>query len=323
MRFAVSMVMMAALAGCASVEDPFLTGSVSQGGALAPALTEEVPVSRAVAGLTPVVGAPRSVRQTAPGGETTIRQEIVYANATGLAGENVLIVEGGVATDGRYRNPPAENRVKGEMGRLIPGVPMRISPVTGENAHGVYSYATGPYGKGACLYGWQATARDGYPAQIRLRFCDERISEERIPMLMQSLTLRPLTGGTIAALRATRGPTLSANASLAGADSLFDVPARPAATAPRVAKAAPVASAPAPQPVSQPTLQPIPKTVPFLAPATTPLVANAVTVPMPGQKATPVDMAAAAPPPAENPVDLKQKAADAWAAARARLSGGL
>lgn len=244
MRFAVPIAMMAVLAGCSTLEDPFLTGSVSGVSGLAPALTQEVSPANALGGLAPAIGAPRSVRQTAPGGENTIRQVIVYANTTRLPGENMLIVEGGRGTDGRYRRVPSRTQLQAEMQNAMPGVAMRISNVIGQNAYGVYGYATGPYAGGSCIYGWQVTEpRGSYPTQVRLRFCHERISEERIPLLMQGLTLRPLNSGLISALRGIRGPSLAGMGSFFGGDGLLDRPA-PRMEAPAAYAQPPMAASP-------------------------------------------------------------------------------
>lgn len=256
MRFAVPIAMMAVLAGCSTLEDPFLTGSVSGVSGLAPALTQEVSPANALGGLASAIGAPRSVRQTAPGGENTIRQVIVYANTTRLPGENMLIVEGGRGTDGRYRRVPSRTQLQAEMQNAMPGVAMRISNVIGQNAYGVYGYATGPYAGGSCIYGWQVTEpRGGYPTQVRLRFCHERISEERISLLMQGLTLRPLNSGLISALRGIRGPSLAGTGSLFGGNEPLDRPAlrmeAPAAYAQPPMAPAPMAYA-APQPAYAP-----------------------------------------------------------------------
>lgn len=345
MRWALSMVMMTALTGCASVEDPFLTGSVSGMRPSAPALTQEISPTYALAGLTPAIGAPRSVRQTAEGGENTIRQIIVYANTTKLAGENVLVVEGGKGGDGRYGRAPSRNQLVAEMNRALPGVPMRISSVIGENAYGVYGYATGPYAGGACIYGWQAAQASGsapgrllggaYPTQVRLRYCDARISEERIPLVMGSLTLKPLNAATIATLRDIRGSALASATPLLGNDMLFDVPVDRAAT-PSIASAyvesRPVAVAPsaprpvAARPVSVAAIAAPPQPV---APAVSALKAekpaislqNAARVPMPGEQISPADAIVTAAPPAESSATQKRKAAEAWSAARARMSG--
>ena len=342
MRWAITTAMMATLAGCASVEDPFLTGSVSGGiSPSAPALTQEVSSSYALAGLASAVGAPRSVRQTATGGENTIRQVIVYGNTTRLAGENVIVVEGGKGVDGRYRRAPSRNQLIAEMNRALPGVPMRISAVIGENPYGVYGYATGPYAGGACIYGWQAANTGGagysagrllggtYPAQVRLRFCDARISEERIPLLMQSLSLKPMTSDTIAMLRNIRGSTVANGSPLYGNDMLFDVPAersQSAAYAPPVAEPRSVqVEQPSPRPVTprravtvtEPVLR---AQAPVQAEKPAPVILNAAKVPLPGEQVAATETASAAQP-AETVAALKQKAADAWSAARSRITG--
>lgn len=338
MRWALSMAMMAALTGCASVEDPFLTGSVSGRSPIAPALTQEVSPSYALAGLAPAVGVPRSVRQTAQGGENTVRQVIVYPNTTKLAGENVLIVEGGKGVDGRYRRAPSRNQLIAEMNSALPGVPMRISPVIGENAHGVYGYATGPYAGGSCIYAWQVADTGGKsafaarpfgganPAQVRLRFCHERISEERIPMLMQSLTVKPLTADTVAALRGIRGASAAGASPLYGNDVLFDVSAgrtlssayaEPAAVEPRrvvVKQPAPPRPAVAAEP------QPVLRAAAVVREEKPAVILDAARVPLPGEQPKTQPQLAAAQP-SETVAALKRKAADAWNAARARMSG--
>lgn len=239
MRLALSTAMMALLAGCSSIEDPFLTSSVSSVGAIAPPLAAEVSPGYALAVLPAAIGAPRSVRQTQGAGEQSIRQVIVYGNDTRLHGENTLTVESGRAADGRFSRAPSQRALQAEMASALPGVPMRISPAIGENLYGVYGYATGPYGVGgACIYGWQLADTGGadgnrfmnrsYKAQIRLRFCDQRLSEERIPLLMRGMTLKAVNSATIDALRnAGSIGNQSASLPLYGGDNLYETPAAP------------------------------------------------------------------------------------------------
>lgn len=358
MRLALSTAMMALLAGCTSVEDPFLTSSVSSVGAVAPPLASEVSPAYALAGLPSAIGAPRSVRQTLPAGDMRINQVIVYGNDTGLHGENTLTVESGRSADGRFVRVPSERTLRVEMAKALPGVPMRISPAIGENIYGIYGYATGPYSTGgACIYGWQLADTSGadtgrflnraYKAQIRLRFCDQRISEERIPLLMKGLTLKAVNSGTIATLRNTGGTGAQAGVlPLYGADALFDAPREEpvAASAPEerpapVARPARrVAAAPRTVMVEQPRyVTAMPASAGQPAPAghpapgvlsvsaqqpVAPRVLNAARVPMPGERL--VDTATTGTIDGQSPDALeavKQKASSAWAAAKARLGG--
>lgn len=324
MRWVVAMAMMATLSGCASVEDPFLTGSVSGPASGAPALSQEVPVAYALAALPAAIGAPRSVRQTAPGDDSTVRQQIVYANTTKLAGENVMTVETGRSTDSRFTRAPTRNQLLAEIHKALPGVPMKISTVIGENVYGVFGYATGPAGNGACIYAWQlANAAGGvgghYPAKVRLRFCHDRISEERIPMLMQGLSVKPLTGQAVSALRSLRGSAMASSSSTYSADVLFDAPAERNVSAEEPAK--PII---APRRVVAVAAKPAEPVAPLpvkAAETQVPLIAHAAKVPMPGDKAVSGAVAQAPAASAESEAAARQKAAEAWRLARARLSG--
>ena len=77
-----------ALAGCSqTMTDPFLTAAVTPA---SPPVASEVAPEFAVAFLPPTAGPIRSVRQTSDDGG--LRQEIIYANATSVPGENRLTV---------------------------------------------------------------------------------------------------------------------------------------------------------------------------------------------------------------------------------------
>jgi hypothetical protein len=187
------------LASCTSmVDDPFLrTGSVEGNW---PSLATTVSPEYAVAALP---GLPATtVRQT--GAKGKIEQTIVYANATDLAGENMLKVTiDPSAKITRSNGAPSRSQVEAEMRSALSGVKMQISPVIADNAYGVFGYATGTIGKGgSCVYAWQFAknirpydggriATTGGAAQIRMRYCSPTIPADRIVALMQGLRINP------------------------------------------------------------------------------------------------------------------------------------
>jgi hypothetical protein len=205
------------LAGCTSVSDPFLeTGAITPA---APAIATEVSPDFAAAYLPAVAGSIEGVRQTAR--KDYLDQQIVYANATALAGENVLHVTiGRPASDPQFLRAPSRREILTEMKSAVTGVAMAIEPVIGENVHGVYGYATGDLGKGgSCLYAWQFAKRISptgqtvtgklssthYAAQVRLRYCTPTIPRERIAAVMAGMRLRPVTAQTFDMLQYVSG----------------------------------------------------------------------------------------------------------------------
>jgi hypothetical protein len=188
-----------ALASCTSVvDDPFLKTASVQGDW--PSLATTVPAEYAVAALPGL--SVISVRQT--GGKKRIEQTILYANATDLAGENMLTVTmGQSAKVARSKGAPSQSQVEAEMRNVLSGVKMRISPVIADNAYGVFGYATGSIGKGgSCVYAWQFARNiksydgaggigSGDAAQIRMRYCSPTVSADRVVALMQGLRINP------------------------------------------------------------------------------------------------------------------------------------
>jgi len=217
MRFLAVFALLLLPAGCSTVSDPFLeTGSIRPD---APPLSTEIAPDFAVARL-PAAGAIESVRQTMRG--DALEQAIVYANATAMAGENMLAVRIGLpGKDAAFRHAPTRGAILAEMRQSLPGVAMTIEPVPGENMHGVYGYATGALGaSGSCLYAWQYVKRiapaaeatvvgqwraPAHAAQVRLRLCDPAIPRERIATLMDGLRLKPVTRETLDMLRFAAG----------------------------------------------------------------------------------------------------------------------
>ena len=104
-----------ALSSCTTVDDPFLqTGALKANG---PSLATSASVDYALAALPGLPAA--SVRQTVRTGH--VEQTILYANATDLAGENVLTVtigKGGKGFKGAPSQAPAH-----------PGQPVRCYPI--------------------------------------------------------------------------------------------------------------------------------------------------------------------------------------------------
>ena len=217
MRLLAAPALLLLLAGCTTVDDPFLaTGSVRPD---APPLATEVAPQFAAA-LLPGAGAVESVRQTL--GADDLQQVIVYGNATAGAGENALTVRiGRPGAGAAFLRAPTRGAILAEMRAALPGVAMTIDATPGNNLHGVYGYATGALGaSGSCLYAWQYVKRivpvDGataearwrapaYAAQLRLRFCDPAIPPDRIASLMDGLRLKPVTRETFDMLRYAAG----------------------------------------------------------------------------------------------------------------------
>lgn len=194
------------LASCTSVvDDPFLRTGAVEGNW--PSLATTVSPEYAVAALP---GLPATtVRQT--GAKGKVEQTIVYANATDLAGENMLSVTiDPSAKITRSNGAPSRPQVQAEMRNVLSGVKMQISPVIADNAYGVFGYATGSIGKsGSCVYAWQFAknirSNDGGQttsgaAQIRMRYCSPSIAADRIVALMQGLRLNPASSQNVQTL---------------------------------------------------------------------------------------------------------------------------
>ncbi|MDW5314042.1 cellulose biosynthesis protein BcsN [Rhizobium sp. PL01] len=283
------------LASCTSVvDDPFLRTGAVEGNW--PSLATTVSPEYAVAALP---GLPATtVRQT--GAKGKIEQTIVYANATDLAGENILNVTiDPSAKITRSNGAPSRSQVAAEMRSALAGVKMQISPVIADNAYGVFGYATGTIGKGgSCIYAWQFAknirpydggATTGGAAQIRMRYCSPTIAADRIVALMQGLRLNPASSQNIQAF-----------GSMAPASAFAPVPfiekqAETAVAAPvrRVKRHAVAEEAP----VETATVEPAGKAEKAIV--------NAVKVPMPGDAAA---MAAVDVPPAVVQQDVSKVA---------------
>jgi hypothetical protein len=235
---------LALLAGCSTAgPDPYLTTQAVS--ATPQSSVSTVAPQFAAAQLPALAGPALLVRQSLDGDR--FRQEIVYANRTTLAGENLLTVMAGPPKENSLLQPPSAAEVRREMRAMLPsGVSARMSATLGANMNGRYGYATAPLpGGGACLYAWQriksvnAADKTGFAgltddriaAQIRLRYCDPALSEAQIRLLMDGLTMRPISGATIDMLRYAAGSGV--NAAIAPQPALV---APVAATTPVVSK---------------------------------------------------------------------------------------
>lgn len=266
------------LAACTTVDDPFLQTSALK--ADGPSLATSISADYALA-IVPGIEA-ASVRQTV--GENRVEQTILYANTTDLAGENALTVTIGKGAKS-FRGAPSQSEIAVEMRTALSGVRMRISPVIADNAYGVFGYATGAIGKGgSCLYAWQLAktiapngtaglAGTGYAAQIRLRYCNPSMPQERIAVLMQGLRIKPVSSQTFETLRFAAGSG--------------DVVAAPLyVSRPRVEQAIELSVAEAVEPVRR-----TPKRIVIEEASSRPVaaedkrIANAVKVPLPGEAA--------------------------------------
>lgn len=230
---------MMALSSCTTVDDPFLqTGALKADG---PSLATSAPADYALAALPGLPAA--SVRQSVR--TDHIEQTILYANATDLAGENALTVTIGKGGKG-FKGAPSQAAIEAEMRTALSGVRMRVSPVISDNAYGVFGFATGPLGKGgSCLYAWQlarsitpnggAGFGPGYTAQIRLRYCNPSMPQDRVATLMEGLRIKPVSAQTFETLRHAGG-----SGAMAGAAVLVSQPVAEQVVEPSVAEVAPV-----------------------------------------------------------------------------------
>ncbi len=268
------------LASCTSVvDDPFLRTGAVEGNW--PSLATTVSPEYAVAALP---GLPATtVRQT--GAKGKVEQTIVYANATDLAGENVLSVTiDPSAKITRSNGAPSRPQVEAEMRNVLSGVKMQISPVIADNAYGVFGYATGTVGKGgSCVYAWQFAKNIGSndggqttsgAAQIRMRYCSPSTAADRIVALMQGLRLIPASSQNVQALGYAAGPGAFAPAPFTQQE------ARPIAA--ETAVAAPVWQVRRPAVAKNPSVD-----TAAVGPAgkAEKTIINAVKVPMPGEAA--------------------------------------
>jgi hypothetical protein len=268
------------LASCSSVvDDPFLRTGAVEGNW--PSLATTVSPEYAVAALP---GLPATtVRQT--GAKGKVEQTIVYANATDLAGENVLSVTiDPSAKITRSNGAPSRPQVGAEMRNVLSGVKMQISPVIADNAYGVFGYATGSIGKsGSCVYAWQFAknirSNDGGQttsgaAQIRMRYCSPSIAADRIVALMQGLRLNPASSQNVQMLGYAAGPGAFAPAPFTQRE------VQPVAV--EVAVAAPVRQVRRPAVAKNPSVDTAAVETAGKAEKT---IVNAVKVPMPGEAA--------------------------------------
>ncbi len=267
---------MLALSSCTTVDDPFLqTGALKANG---PSLATSASADYALVALPGLPAA--SVRQSVR--TDHIEQTILYANATDLAGENALTVTIGKGGKG-FKGAPSQAAIEAEMRTALSGVRMRVSPVISDNAYGVFGFATGPLGKGgSCVYAWQLarsiTPNGGagigsvYAAQIRLRYCNPAMPQDRVATLMEGLRIKPVSAQTFETLRHAAG-----SGTLAAAPVFAPQPVAEQVAEPSVAEVAPVRRklrrAVSPDTIAEP-VEAAQKTV-----------ENAVKVPMPGEAA--------------------------------------
>ncbi|MCV3767064.1 cellulose biosynthesis protein BcsN [Rhizobium sp. TRM95796] len=214
---------LATLTGCStSGPDPYLTTQAVS--AKPQSSVSTVAPQFAAAQLPQLAGPALLVRQSLDGDR--FRQEIVYANRTALSGENLLTVMAGPPKEKSLLQPPSTADVRREMRAMLPAsVSARMGATLGANINGRYGYATASLpGGGACLYAWQriksvnASDKTGFAgltddriaAQIRLRYCDPALNEAQIRLLMDGLTMRPISGATIDMLRYAAGSGVNA-----------------------------------------------------------------------------------------------------------------
>jgi Cellulose biosynthesis protein BcsN len=211
------------LAGCStSGPDPYLTTQAVS--AKPQSSVSTVAPQFAAAQLPQLAGPALLVRQSLDGDR--FRQEIVYANRTALAGENLLTVMAGPPKENSLLQPPSAAEVRREMRAMLPaGVSPEMGAALGANINGRYGYATASLpGGGACLYAWQriksvnagdktgfaGLADERIAAQIRLRYCDPVLNEAQIRLLMDGLSMRPISDATIDMLRYAAGSGVNA-----------------------------------------------------------------------------------------------------------------
>lgn len=303
------------LAGCTSVApDPFLTSSVRPD---APTIASEIAPEFAVALLPVTAGRIKSVRQVAS--PNALTQDIVYDNPTGGFGENAISVSiGRTDLDSSFFRAPSKRTVMLEMRKLLPGVAMAIQPSNNENNQGVFGYATGKFAEnGSCLYGWQLVNPDRgrstvalmvginqkFRTQIRVRYCDANMPQERISTLMEGLRVKPVSAETVAMLQFATGSGQSSAIPVVTPEP----EARPAPVVRRRARVARVVDDTAN--LDDVTLPIIRRSAPVaggvIPVAGSPVVIQAAQVPMPGEAAgaTAVDPTqTAAPMKVEKPL---------------------
>jgi hypothetical protein len=177
--------------------------------------TQTVPIQNL--GQTQMVSTETAFATPAPGGPTVtavlerhfanaIQQDILLSTSARMPGQNMLRVEffGPVdtasASDTRLRDgylPIGD--VGSEMRKLLPGVRMGRSPFYVQNKYGPFGYAAGRSASGdTCLYAWQRITSTGSTQtlignrgsiQIRLRLCDQQLSERALLSVMYGFTI--------------------------------------------------------------------------------------------------------------------------------------
>jgi hypothetical protein len=183
-----------ALAACAQQQPQIATLST----------TQLVPAQNAFA--VPGPGGPAVMSVVEQRYANAVEQQIALSTSSHVSGQNMLRVQlfgpldRGTTGQTRLREgylPPGN--VTAEMRRLIPGVRMVQSPYYVQNRYGPFGYAVGRASSGdTCLYGWQGLTSTGNAQtlignkgsiQIRLRYCDGALSEQRLLQAMYDYTI--------------------------------------------------------------------------------------------------------------------------------------
>jgi hypothetical protein len=163
-------------------------------------LAKEVPVTEAF--ITPPPGGPAVVSVLETRYANALAQDIVLANSTATAGQNLLVVRafGPMGADaGRARLPddvPDVATIRRELRERFPNVHMEVSGLYVQNRYGPFGYATGRARGVNCLYAWQRIAARERLLRFetgaitwRLRVCDGNTSMRTLLLLAYGLTI--------------------------------------------------------------------------------------------------------------------------------------
>ncbi|MDH4441743.1 MAG: cellulose biosynthesis protein BcsN [Rhizobium sp.] len=185
------------LASCTSVvDDPWLTDRGVTSSVGKHQANRELSSEMASMHLAALGEAPIAVRRLSRDGVRV--EQIVYANKTTVAGENMLTVE--TASTAATAKAPSREALAREMRAAMPDVAMATTPVLGSNAYGRYGAAVGAMQNGSkCVYAWQmidklpVAGRNGLggsaqgSAKIRLRYCEAGKGGRDLASLLSSL----------------------------------------------------------------------------------------------------------------------------------------
>jgi hypothetical protein len=151
----------------------------------------------------PPPGGPAIVGVVQKNYKNGLEQTLSLATSSSVPGQNyikVAFVGGrGEGNSQQSYRPLRAAALQQEIARAAPGVRLSRSPTFLQNSYGPFGYAFGHGRSGdACLYGWQqirsGSQNRGTPTnlgmiQVRLRLCDNRVTDEELLSVLYGYTI--------------------------------------------------------------------------------------------------------------------------------------